>query len=120
MMPGHEALQAEVETYGPWYCPKIDDYKLMNGNGFSLFMTIHTCQQAIELLGNGNATTDCENDEVVRAGYVDGKIQVNTKYISKYFNIQIYNEYSDLDYLGYQYAQTLLSENTLQHLSYVV
>ena len=39
----HQSLEAEIETYGPWYCPKIDDYKLMNGNGYSLFMTIHTC-----------------------------------------------------------------------------
>ena len=43
MMEGHDSLRAEIETFGPWYCPKIDDYKLMNGNGFSLFMTIHTC-----------------------------------------------------------------------------
>ena len=39
-------------------------------------------------------------------------IQVNTKYIGQYFNIEIYNEYSDLDYLGYQYFQTLLYEET--------
>ena len=39
----HKSLEAEYEIYGPWYCPKIDDYKLMNGNGLSLFMTIQTC-----------------------------------------------------------------------------
>ena len=88
----HHSLEAEIETYGPWYCPKVDDYKLMNGNGYSLFMTIHTCQQAIALLGNGDAATDCENDESLRSSYVDGNIQVNTKYISKYFNIDIYTE----------------------------
>ena len=72
------------------------------------------------MLGNGDAATDCENDEAVRAAYVDGNIQVNTKYISKYFNIDIYTEKQDLDYLGYQYFQTLLYEKTFQHLSYVV
>ena len=116
----HMSLEAEIETYGPWYCPKVDDYKLMNGNGFSLFMTIHTCQQAIALLGNGDAATDCENNEAARSAYVDGNIQVNTKYISKYFNIDIYTETQDLEYLGYQYFQTLLYEETFQHLSYVV
>ena len=49
-MEDHVSLKAEIDTYGPWYCPKVDDYKLMNSNGFSLFMTIHTCEQAIALL----------------------------------------------------------------------
>ena len=51
---------------------------------------------------------------------MNGQIQANTKYISKYFNIDTYTETQDLNYLGYQYFQTLLYENTFQHLSYVV
>ena len=65
------------------------------------------------MLGKGNQAEECEPKEDIDT-YVDGLVQVNTKYISKYFNIDVYTKKKKLEYIGYQEYNTLLwksSEN---------
>ena len=77
----------EFDAFGPWYCPNMDEYSLMNSNGLGLFMTVQSCQNAIGMLKKGNATTDCEENV---DDYIHGMVQANTKFVSQYFNIEVY------------------------------
>ena len=59
--------------FGPWYCPKIDNYTLQGQIGFTLFMSVQKCTNFIERTGKGNVTTDCELDEDIEK-YVTGNV----------------------------------------------
>ena len=87
---GIPSAMKELESYGQWWCPDIPEYTLEGESGFTLFMTMQRCPSASRKLGFD--ISECEQDEEVIFDYLDGMVQVNTKYISQYFNIDNYLE----------------------------
>ena len=72
------------------YCPDTSSFTL-DYNKYSIVAYVTTCADAKTILNQPGADTDCEQDQQTIEDYIHQKVDLNSVWISQYFNLKEYD-----------------------------
>ena len=116
-----QSLADQLNVNGPWYCPNVDSYTLLNKGEITITAFIDTCAQVQTLLGDkADTSITCETDTSVIEAYIDMKVYVGTQFLTEYFNLEQFVASQTLDYVGLMPAINPISVHSPESKTYVV
>ena len=98
-------------------CPDVESFELKFLQA-QLQAYVMTCSDALDALKTGDPATECEQDRSVIESYINNKIDLNSIWLSQYFNLLDYRAGKEVTWNGFFRADSLIQTETRYYKNY--